>query len=511
RAGARGGRPRAQGPRAQARGVARGDEAALAGRGRDVRGRLYQAEQRAARAGTVAATAPAARDGGSERRRDEAGGAPGRRGLLRPPGRLGRRRAAGLGLSRGARGAVVRRTRYRVRLAEPDRRAQQGSGEGGCARLSRADVRDVPELGDAGADHGPSPARLRHEPRRLDHQRHATRLPGHDRAGTRAGTRRDRLHDLQPAARGEGAHRISEDDRRPDRPSRGRARPLTALRPATWHRPETAQEACELLASLGEDPAVYAGGTELLLLMKLGLLRPRHLVDVKRIGGFGEIGLTPEHGGRLRLGAAVTHRAVEHSALVRARCPLVSSVARHVANVRVRNVGTVVGDVAFADPHSDLATLFLTLDATVELLSPRGRRELPLGEFVRGPWETSRAPDELLGAIALTPWSADTAAAYVKFGVHERPTLAVATALGLDGAIGAGHGDRRVVEARIAIGCVGPKPIRVVEAEARLRGASLTDFEGAARAASESAAADVDPADDLYGSADYKRAMAAVV
>jgi len=283
------------------------------------------------------------------------------------------------------------------------------------------------------------------------------------------------------------------------------------LRPFTLHRPETAEEACALLAGLGEDAAVYAGGTELLLLMKLGLLRPRHLVDVKRIGGFGEIGLAPEHGGRLRLGAAVTHRAVEQSVLIKARCPLVSSVARHVANVRVRNVGTVGGNLAFADPHSDLATLFLTLDATVELVSPRGRRELPLGEFVRGPWETSRAPDEVLGSVALTPWPADTAAAYVKFGVHERPTLAVAAALRLDGPAGAGRGvGGRIVDARVAVGCVGPTPIRVAQAEARLRGAALADLEDVARAASESAAGGVDPADDLYGSADYKREMVAV-
>jgi len=283
------------------------------------------------------------------------------------------------------------------------------------------------------------------------------------------------------------------------------------LRPFTLHRPETSEEACALLAGLGEDAAVYAGGTELLLLMKLGLLRPRHLVDVKRIGEFREIGLTPEGSDRLRLGATVTHRAVEQSALVRARCPLVSSVARHVANVRVRNVGTVGGNLAFADPHSDLATLFLALEATVELLSPRGRRELPLGEFMRGPWETARTPHELLCAVSFTPWTADTVAAYVKFGLHERPTLAVAAALRLDGPAGAGrNGDARIVEARIVIGCVGPKPVRVAHAETRLRGASLADLEDVARAASESAAGAVDPADDLYGSADYKREMVAV-
>ena len=157
------------------------------------------------------------------------------------------------------------------------------------------------------------------------------------------------------------------------------------LRPFALHRPETAEEACALLATLGEDAAAYAGGTELLLLMKLGLLRPRHLVDVKRIPEFGEIGPGPHASARLTIGAAVTHRAVERSALVGARCPLVGSVARHVANVRVRNVGTVGGNLAFADPHSDLATLFLTLDASVELVSPHSHRELPLGDFVRRP------------------------------------------------------------------------------------------------------------------------------
>ena len=283
------------------------------------------------------------------------------------------------------------------------------------------------------------------------------------------------------------------------------------LRPFTLHRPKTAEEACALLAGLGEDAVAYAGGTELLLLMKLGLLRPRHLVDVKRIPGFGAIG--PGHAGsgaRLTIGAAVTHRDVERSALVGGRCPLVASVARHVANVRVRNVGTVGGNLAFADPHSDLATLFLTLDASVELVSPRGRRELPLGEFIRGPWETVRAPDELLASVTLTPWGGDTAAAYVKFGMHERPTLAVAAALRLDGTVGAAHDGARIVDARLAIGCVGPTPVRVAAAEASLRGASIAEIEDAAHTAAEVAAAGADAADDLHGSAEYKRAMVAV-
>jgi carbon-monoxide dehydrogenase medium subunit len=272
------------------------------------------------------------------------------------------------------------------------------------------------------------------------------------------------------------------------------------LRPFALHRPGTAEEACALLADLGEAAAPYAGGTELLLLMKLGVLRPGHLVDVKRLPGFDAI----TAGARLTLGAAVTHRVVERSAVVREHCPLVSAVARHVANVRVRNVGTVGGNLAFADPHSDLATLFLTLDATVELVSPRGRRELALSDFMRGAWDTARASDELLTAVRLVPWPAGSAAVYLKFGIHERPTLGVALALVVDGA------GSRVTGARLAVGCVDPRPRRVPAAEARLRGAALAELEDAAGAAGELAAAAVEPDDDLHGSADYKREMVAV-
>lgn len=272
------------------------------------------------------------------------------------------------------------------------------------------------------------------------------------------------------------------------------------LRPFALHRPATAEEACALLADLGETAAPYAGGTELLLLMKLGVLRPRHLVDVKRLPGFDTI----TAGARLTLGAAVTHRAVERSALVREHCPLVSAAARHVANVRVRNVGTVGGNLAFADPHSDLATLFLTLDATVELVSPRGRREVALHDFTRGAWDTARASDELLSAVRLVPWPAGSAAVYLKFGIHERPTLGVALVLMVDAA------GSRVTGARLAIGCVDPRPRRVPAVEARLRGAALAGLEDAAAAAGDLAAAAVEPDDDVHGSADYKREMVAV-
>ena len=276
------------------------------------------------------------------------------------------------------------------------------------------------------------------------------------------------------------------------------------LRPFTLHRPASLEEACALLSDLGEDAVPYAGGTELLLLMKEGLARPAHLVDIKRIPALDTIAADDD---RVAIGATVTHRALERSAAVRARCPVLTAVARHVANVRVRNVGTVGGNIAFADPHSDLATMFLALDAEVELVSPRGRRRMPIADFVRGPWETARAADELVSRIDIAPAAGRTAAAYVKFGIHERPTLGIAVALRLG--VGA-DGRATVVDARIAVGCVNPRPARVADAEARLRGCDVADVHDVANDIAAIAATAADPSDDLHGSADYKREMVAV-
>jgi carbon-monoxide dehydrogenase medium subunit len=271
------------------------------------------------------------------------------------------------------------------------------------------------------------------------------------------------------------------------------------LRPFALHRPTTLAEASEALAREGPDAALYAGGTEVLLILKEGLLRVQSLVDLKRVPGLDAIRAADGH---VVIGATATHRAVERAAEVRARCPLVAGVARHVANIRVRSVGTVGGNLAFADPHSDLATAFLLFDATVRLAARGGERELPLGDFVLGAYETARGQDEVLASVRLRPWPPSTAGAYVKFGVHERPTLGIAVALTTEAGV--------VREARIAVGCVDPRPRRVPAAEARVRGWSPADVARHAAEVGALVAEAVDPVGDLHGSAEYKRAMTAV-
>src|SRR5919198_6773178 len=160
----------------------------------------------------------------------------------------------------------------------------------------------------------------------------------------------------------------------------------------TIDQPRTLAEASEMLLTYGEDGRAYAGGTELLLAMKQAGLRYSHLVDVKTIPGLDAI---EERDSTLRIGALATHATLERSPLVRARLPTLAELEAHVANPRVRATGTLGGNLCFAEPHSDPATLLLCLDARLELVGPDGERELPIDEFLVGAYEVALAPGEL--------------------------------------------------------------------------------------------------------------------
>jgi carbon-monoxide dehydrogenase medium subunit len=275
------------------------------------------------------------------------------------------------------------------------------------------------------------------------------------------------------------------------------------LRPFEIHQPDSVEAASALVGRHGDDAAFYAGGTELLLVMKEGLVRYRHLVDLKTIPGLGGLAFD-EASGVLTIGGTTTHRTLEHHPVVRERFPIIAEVERLVANVRVRHVGTIGGNLCFAEPHADPGTLFLTFDAEVELAGPRGARTVPIGEFFLGAYETARQPDEVLTAVRLRQGGAHTRWAYMKFGIYERPTLGVALALTLDA------GRRGIEDVRIAVGCVGPAPARVPQAEAALRGRPLADAEAHLERAAAAAAEAADAVDDLHGSAEYKVEMVKV-
>ena len=277
------------------------------------------------------------------------------------------------------------------------------------------------------------------------------------------------------------------------------------------HEPASVDEALSILADYGDDAGVYAGGTELLLAMKEGLLHYDHLVNIKTIPGFDDVALAGA-GGALRIGAAATHRSLEQSPVLRRACPLLADVERRVANVRVRNVGTIGGNLCFAEPHSDVAAALLLFDAEVEAAGPAGRRRFPVEELAVDPYETCLQPGELLTQVYVPALPQGMTGAYLKFGYLERPTLGIGAAVGTDPDPGAGA---RIREARIAVGSAGPRPIRARQAEAVLRGATVLELLGdgasedspllkeAARLTIEAA----DPQDDLHGSAVYKEQL----
>jgi aerobic carbon-monoxide dehydrogenase medium subunit len=268
------------------------------------------------------------------------------------------------------------------------------------------------------------------------------------------------------------------------------------------HRPETLEEASDLAARHGEDAAFYCGGTELLLLLKLGFASFGHLIDLKRVDELR--GLRVEDGS-LVVGAAATHRAIERSPAVLRHLPALAAMERGVANVRVREVGTLGGNLCFSDPHSDPATFLLAAGAEVECrYGGEPARRLPIGDFVAGPYQTALHPGEVLTSVRIPMPVGRTAIAHAKFAFHERPTATLAIRVTVD--------DGRVGEIRVAVGSVGARPARAEDAEGVLTGidvgdpdASVLDQAGAAAAEAAS------PVEDANGSPAYKAQLVRVL
>jgi aerobic carbon-monoxide dehydrogenase medium subunit len=265
------------------------------------------------------------------------------------------------------------------------------------------------------------------------------------------------------------------------------------LAPFELHRPHSVEEATELLDEHGDLALLYCGGTELLLIAKMGFTSFEHLVDTKSID---ELAGIREDGDVLVVGATVTHRQVERSPLVLERLPALASMERQVANVRVRTVGTLAGNLCFSDPHSDPATFLLALDAEVE--SRRGdgsTRRRPLADFLGGPYEPVLLHGELVLSIRVPVPQAGLAIVHRKFAFHERPAATVTCAARLV--------DGSIADARISVGSVGNVAVRARTAEALLVGASADDGDALAAAAAQAAVLS-NPVEDANGSADYK-------
>ncbi len=266
-----------------------------------------------------------------------------------------------------------------------------------------------------------------------------------------------------------------------------------------YHRPSSLEEAFDLLSAYGEGAKVLAGGQSLIPLMKFRFATPPHIVDVNRVPGLDGIA---EDGGSLRIGALVRHNQLAGSDVIGARCPTLAAAAPQIADPVVRNLGTIGGSLAHADPAGDLGSVMLALGATMVIRSARGEREVPAAEFLVDTFTTALSADEILTEVRVPAPAPRSGGTYLKLErkVGDFATVGVAVHVAMD--------DGRIGRAGIGLTGVGSKNLQAAEAEASLAGAEPT--EEAFAEAGRLAAAASSPISDVRGSAEYKRHMVEV-
>jgi carbon-monoxide dehydrogenase medium subunit len=260
--------------------------------------------------------------------------------------------------------------------------------------------------------------------------------------------------------------------------------------------PRSLEEAISLLDT--DDPGIrpIGGGTALMLMMKAQLFRPVRLVSLRHLGA-PFVGLGVDAGASLfRVGAMTTFSELEHSADAKRHLPAVVQAMAALANVRVRNVATVGGNLAHADPHLDLPPLWMALDAELLIVGPNGQRCLPVEQLFAGYYETTLRNGELIAELRV-PLQPSWRSTYVKVttrAVHDWPALGIAMSLELAGAT--------IRDLRLVLSAALDRPTRLVGTENVLRGAEIDD--DTLRRAGEAAVAEADIGTDDRGSADYK-------
>jgi len=270
-----------------------------------------------------------------------------------------------------------------------------------------------------------------------------------------------------------------------------------------YHEPANVRAACQLLERLEGGGKVLAGGTDLLVNMKKGLVRPPHLVSLERIGPLRRM---EARKGGIELGGMVRVAEVAQWERLNGWAAALAEGARSLGTPLVRNRATVAGNLVTARPAADLAPPLMVLGARVCLQTVGGRRELALEDFFLGPGETAIRPGEVLTAVRIDAPARLTGSAYVKMGVRRTLEIAlvnVAAALTLEAP------DGPVKAARVVLGAVGPVPLRAAAAEACLVGGRPS--EALFAQAAEAAARDARPIDDYRGSAQYRRWLVEVL
>jgi carbon-monoxide dehydrogenase medium subunit len=260
-----------------------------------------------------------------------------------------------------------------------------------------------------------------------------------------------------------------------------------------YHRPDSLEEALQLLAEHGDEAKVLAGGQSLIPVMKLRLAAPAHLIDISRLG----MDSIDEADGHLAIGALARHRDLERSDLLKARYPVMAAAAPQISDPIVRNLGTIGGSLCHADPAGDWGSVMLALQASVVLRSGRGEREMPISEFLEDTFTTALEPDEILTEVRVPQPAGSSGGTYLKMERKVGDFATVAAALHLSLSNGT------IERAGIGLTAVGSKNLQATDAEASLAGAEPTEaaFAEAGRLAAEASS----PVTDVRGSAEYKR------
>jgi carbon-monoxide dehydrogenase medium subunit len=273
--------------------------------------------------------------------------------------------------------------------------------------------------------------------------------------------------------------------------------------PFELEQPATLAQAIRLLDPDDASVRPIAGGTALMLMMKAGVFRPARLVSLRAIKELSAIETQPD--GALRIGAMTPLSVLDRDPLARAHAPVIAQTLRTLSNVRVRNVATVGGHLAHADPHMDLPPVLIALGAHIVVAGPAGERTIAVEDLFAGYFETVLRRDELITAVVV-PALGGRRAVYLKCttrAVHDWPALGVAVSLGLDGAT---VRDASVLDARIVISAATEKPVRLAGAEAAVRGGALDD-DAVLRRVGDAAADEAQTITDGQGSAAYKRQL----
>ena len=264
--------------------------------------------------------------------------------------------------------------------------------------------------------------------------------------------------------------------------------------------PRSLKEAISLLDGADETVRPIAGGTALMLMMKAGVFHPTRLIALRYVAGANAITLGGD--GSLQLGALATLSALERTKGLRDAFPVIAQTLRTLSNVRVRNVATIGGNLAHADPHMDLPPVLAALGAQVTVAGPNGERTVAVENLFAGYYETVLARNELIANVNVSPLGGRRAA-YVKVttrSADDWPALGVAVALDAEG--------RNLRRADVFVSAATEKPIRLKAAEAVLRGAEASETN--LKRAGEAAVGEVETMADARGSASYKKELVRV-